>query len=107
MLPPGNSSTDCASSTLAGEFFVPGWFVHLVGISGRIEAAGQQKAEEYEGEAALEDIARATWRAYHRRIVLAHIRGRISTADKIRPDEYRGDGEALVALRALQASKRH
>jgi predicted DNA-binding WGR domain protein len=39
------------------------------------------------------------------RVVLVRRWGRIGTAGKIRLDEHRGEGEALVALQALQAAK--
>ena len=40
------------------------------------------------------------------RIVLARRWGRIGTGGKVRLDEYTGEGEALAALLALEASKR-
>jgi predicted DNA-binding WGR domain protein len=40
------------------------------------------------------------------RHVLVRRWGRIGTAGKVRLDEHRGEGEALVALQALQAAKR-
>ncbi len=39
------------------------------------------------------------------RVVLVRRWGRIGTAGKVRLDEYAGEGEALVALRALERRK--
>jgi predicted DNA-binding WGR domain protein len=40
------------------------------------------------------------------RVVLVRQWGRIGSAGKTRLDEHRGEGEALAALRALQAAKK-